>query len=221
MEMPKVYDQQGKEQDWDWLVATFGPVNLERAEVPEGTKHIYRIVKLHDVEGPAVKIVRLIDQAGKPLANVRVVRYWPDAPALPEWAPPASRWRDRGVYGRTNSNGEIGFGMGHGDFFFPPKSGASAVWVGEEAGPSDFVSGLGMLGATHHRHLDVTFQLQDVEEPPAPPPPTPPPPTPPPTPPPPIPPTPPPTPPKPAEENWAKLFERLDRIIELLEGMSS
>ena len=30
MDTPKVYDQQGQEKDWDWLVANFGPIELER-----------------------------------------------------------------------------------------------------------------------------------------------------------------------------------------------
>ena len=111
------------------------------------------------------------------------------------------RWRDRGVYGGTNINGDIGFGMGRGDYFFPPNSGASSLWISDERGPSDFIEGLGMLGGTNHRHLNVYFQLQDVEAEP---------------------PSPPPEPPAPEEkENWDKLFERIDRIIDLLEEMSS
>jgi hypothetical protein len=218
MDRPKIYDQQGQERDWTWLIANFGAVKLERAEVAAGVDQVYRIVMIKDAEGPAVTVVNVTDPDGKPLENVRVVRYWPDAPSLPGWPPPASRWRDRGVYGGTNINGDIGFGMGRGDYFFPPSGGASALWVSDERGPSDFIEGLGMLGGTNHRHLNIYFQLQGVEaEPPEPPePPAPPePPTPP------EPPAPP-TPPAPEEqENWDKLFERVDRIIELLEGMSS
>ena len=195
MNDPKVYDQQGQEQDWAWLVANFGAISLERATVPAGVAQVYRIVKLQDFEGPATELVNVVNQTGKPIDGLTVVRYWPDAPTLPDWPPPTSKWRDRGVYGPTNANGDIGFGMGHGDYYFPPKGGASAVWVASQNGPSDFVGGLGMLGGTNHRHLDVYYQLTDVAEPPSPPPapPTPPPPTPP-TPPPPTPPTPSPSP---------------------------
>lgn len=211
MDKPKIYDQHGQEQDWSWLIANFGAVKLERAEAAEGVGRVYRIVMLRDSEGPAVTVVNVTDQGGEPLENVRVVRYWPDAPSLPGWPPPASRWRDRGVYGGTNIRGDIGFGMGRGDYFFPPNGGASALWIADERGPSDFIEGLGMLGGTHHRHLNVYFQLQDVEAGP--------PPSPPPSPPePPV----PPEPPAPEEkENWDKLFERIDRMIELLEEMSS
>ena len=41
MDLPEVYDLQGEKRDWDWLVAAFGAVKLERAEVPEGTGHIF------------------------------------------------------------------------------------------------------------------------------------------------------------------------------------
>jgi hypothetical protein len=144
-----------------------------------------------------------------------VVRHWPDAPQLPDWPKPISMWRKRGVFGGTNMNGDIGYGMGHGDYYFPPDGGASSVWVADESGPCDLVSGLGMLGGTNHRHLDVFYRLQDVEEPPTPPPPpSPPPPPPPPTPPPPPPPPPPPSP----EDRWQQLFDKLELIISMLES---
>ena len=64
MDKPKVYDQQGQEKDWDWLIANFGPLELERTEVPEGVNQVYRIAELHDREGPAVEIVHVVDQGG-------------------------------------------------------------------------------------------------------------------------------------------------------------
>lgn len=170
MDKPKILDQQGQERDWDWLIANFGTVSLERTEVPQGVNKAYRIVKLQVSEGPAVQIAIVADSAGTPLEGITVVRHWPGAPPLPGWSPPASAWQDKGVFGPTNVRGEIGFGMGRGDYYFPPNLGASAVWVADPAGPSDFISGLGMLGGTNHRHLDVYFQLeQSQESPPSPP----------------------------------------------------
>jgi hypothetical protein len=201
VEAPRVFDQQGQERNWQWLVANFGPVSLERAETPQGTGQVFRVVKLQDREGPAVLVVHVTDQEGNPQDGVTVVRYWPDAPSLPDWPPPTSRWRARGVFGRTNPNGDIGYGLGAGDYYSPPDSGASAVWVAEQIGSSDFVSGLGMLSGTNHRHLEVHYQLQGIEGEPPPPEPLPP------TPPEPTPPTPPPT-----DDNWARLFKQLDRI---------
>ena len=215
MDLPEIYDLQGDEQDWDWLAAAFGAVRLERAEVPEGAGRVFRIVRLQAVEGTAIESVHVLDQDGNPLGGARVVRTWLGAPALPGWSPPASRWRECGVYGVTDASGEIGFGMGHGDAYTPPDEGASAVWVAEEAGPSDLIDGLGMLEGEGHRHLDVTFQRQDVgtEAPPSPPPPAPPAQTRPPT-------LSPASPPSPAVEDWGTISEKLDRILDLLERQS-
>lgn len=209
MEAPKVYDQQGQERNWQWLVANFGPVSLERAEAPAGPGKVFRVVKLQDREGPAVLIVHISDEQGNPHEGARVVRYWPDAPSLPNWPQPTSRWRARGVFGKTNPKGEIGYGMGTGDYYWPPSGGASAVWVAEEDGASDCISGLGMLGGTNHRHLEVHFQLQTVEGEPSPPEPPAPTPT-------------EPTPPThhPTDDNWARLFEQLDRIEARLKDIS-
>lgn len=170
VERPRIRDQQGREQEWDWLIANFGAISLERAKVSEGVNQVYRIVRLQDSEGPAVQMVSARDQSGNPIEGITVVRHWADAPQLPKWPAPASMWRERGVYGATNMNGEIGFGMGRGDYYFAPSGGASAVWIADQAGPSDLICGLGMLGATNHRHLDIVYQLEEVDMPSPPPP---------------------------------------------------
>jgi hypothetical protein len=115
------------------------------------------------------------------------------------------------VFGKTNDRGDIGYGMGHGDYYFAPGEGASCVWVGDESGPSDLVSGLGMLGGTNHRHLDVHYRLVEIDEVPAEKPPE----------------TtpeegPPVTIPEHApdstpEDRWPLLLDKLDRIIAMLE----
>jgi hypothetical protein len=160
---PRIFDQQGQEQDWDWLVAHFGAVDLRRAPATQGYAH--RIVKLQDAEGSAIQVVNVRSHDGHPIEGVRVVRSWPDAPSLPAWAPPASTWRSQGVYGQTNGNGDIGYGMGHGEYYDPPNAGPGAVWVADPSGPSDLISGLGMLANSDHRHLDIYFQLQPAGAP--------------------------------------------------------
>jgi hypothetical protein len=226
VDTPKVFDGQGQERDWDWLIANFGAVSLERAEEAEDQSHVYRIVKLHDTDGPAAMVVNVVDHDNKPLEGVQVVRYWPNAPKLPDWPRPTSLWHEEGVFGPTNENGDIGFGMGGGENYTVPNGGPCAVWVADEAGPSDLLSGLGMLDKTVHRHLDVTFRLEAVVEPTAqptdrepavdgqpivpvpelgPPPP-------------------PPPPSRPSsslsDEQWNHLFERLDLVIDMLEARS-
>jgi hypothetical protein len=213
MDNLKIYDQQGQERDWNWLVANFGEVRLQRAQIPQGVTKAYRIVKLTDAVGVGAQSVNVVNQQGKPLAGIRVVRHWPDAPPLPDWPAPTSRWHTQGVFGPTNVNGDIGFGMGQGDFYTLPNVGASSVWVADPSGPSDLVSGLGMVTGGNYRHLNLQFQLQES----TPTPPTPPQPPEPEPPPPPSPSPPPPT----SDENWQTLFEKLDRIIALLEEYCS
>lgn len=208
MDKPQVLDQRGQEQDWIWLIDNFGDVVIERAEVSDAVAQVYRIAKVQVSEGPAVQVVNVADQDGIPLGGHRVVRYWPDAPFLPVWLPPTSMWQLEGVFGETNVEGNIGFGMGHGDYYDPPEGGASSVWVASEAGPSDLIWGLGMLGGTNHRHLDVYFRLVSVEgTPPGEPPDQPP-----------V--VSPPVDALPGElpgEQWQALFEKLDLIIDMLE----
>ncbi len=243
MEKPKVFDGQGQEQDWEWLVGSFGAVNLERAKTDSNQPRAYRVASLYDVDGPAATVVRVVDQNDNPLEGIRVVRYWSGAPKLPKWPPPASLWKDEGVHGPTNRSGIIGFGMGGGEYYSVPNGGPCAVWVADEAGPSDLISGLGMLDRSKHRHLNVTFRLEALSEPASPPAvppaespdlpaqPTEPgvqPPEPLPAPEEPVtipsrqpgPPPPPPSPPASSlrDERWRQLFEKLDLVIDLLEA---
>jgi hypothetical protein len=204
VERPIIVDQQGFERDWDWLVEQFGPISLERATLPAGAECAYRIVRLQDAEGPAVQIASIENHVGTNRAGARVVRHWPDAPMLPAWPPPTSRWRTRGVFGSTDKRGCVGFGMGPGEYYSPPHSGPCGLWIADPAGPSDYVEGLGMLGLSNHRHIDVCFQLQPVEAEPT---------------------TPEPAPPAlgpwPPEQWWQDVFGRLDAIISLLEKRAS
>jgi hypothetical protein len=93
------------------------------------------------------------------------------------------------------------------------------VWVADLDGPSDLVSGLGMLGLTNHRHIDITFQLQDAELAPVVVPPVQPP-VQPETAPVPVPEQPPVEAPEtvPDDVRWQVLLDKLDQIIELLEA---
>lgn len=142
-----ILDLSGVQRDWNWLRDTFGNVNIYRA----GAGTAYRVCVLKAIEGPATLVVKVTDD-GQPLEGLTVIRYWPGAPYL---LPDLVGWFDRGVYGQTNANGEIGFGMGTGDYYQPPGGGASAIWV--HGLPSDLVTGLGMLWGTNHIHLDTEF----------------------------------------------------------------
>jgi hypothetical protein len=220
VDKPKVLDLQGQERDWEWLESEYGRVTFKLAQAPSPGAPVYRLFRLQDTEGPAAAIVNVVDPNGQPLEGVRVVRYWPDAPELPDWPEPVSKWFERGVHGPTNAEGNLGFGMGKGDYYRPEDGGPCAIWVADGAGPSDLLGNHGMLHGTNHRHLNLFYRLEpgaEAEEPlPAPEEPEPQPApeepedsTPPPA--------PPPAAPELSEEQWRELFDRLDRLIHALE----
>lgn len=115
----RVYDYDGTERDWDWLVATFGNVWVEPGD---GSACLAELRAIHD---DATLNVRVRDSAGQPVDGIPVIFHWPDAPLLP---PELVGCYDRGVYGSTGEGykplwsqvysdpGTVGFGMGSGAF---------------------------------------------------------------------------------------------------------
>ena len=144
-----IYDKYGTEQDWDWLVASFGAVTLERGS---GTASV-RV--LREVEGPATLVVWVENADGDPIENVPVIFHWAGAPSLPPEQQACGL--DRGIVGLTKHTGEVGFGMGGGAYYFPPDGGPHVVWVATEG--TDCLGGLGMLGGTNHIHLDSVWRI--------------------------------------------------------------
>jgi hypothetical protein len=144
-----IYDLQGIEQDWDWLIATFGAVTLERGT---GTASV---TVLHAVEGPVALAIRVLDSAGDPIENVPVVFHWPDAPELQPWQQACGL--DRGIIDLTDGSGYADFILGSGAYYFPPNGGPHTVWLAIEG--TDCLGGLGMLGGTNHIHLDSEWTL--------------------------------------------------------------
>ena len=117
------------------------------------------------VDPGAVIVVRVEDENGNPLVGIDVARWWPDPKLerLPEWL---ATWQEQGVYGPTNVAGDIGFGMGKGDFFDPKaKTGASQVWPQDSEGLAD----IGMVAGTPHWTLWPVFRKRSHVAPPIPP----------------------------------------------------
>jgi len=178
----QIFDKFMQLQSQEWLEEEFGPV--EHLEAPPGPGYrLAALVEIDDlpplhgavapqpplplkgriIEASATIIVQVLDEAGEPVEGVRVARRWPDE-TLSNLPPELVAWGwTKGVYGDTNPNGDIGFGMGTGDYYFPPDKGASAVWV--EGPGSDGVDGLGMIGGTNHRHLNLVYQWMDEQPP--------------------------------------------------------
>lgn len=119
----RILDASGQLRDWDWLTETFG---LTAANVEQGD--LWRVTQL---------------QEGGPSAALLV--YGPPGTVV------TFGWPDGSVQGPVEAKGSIGFGLGHGAYYFPPSTGPHWVVVGDCS-----VDGLGMLGGTEHRHIDVT-----------------------------------------------------------------
>lgn len=173
---PVVYDFNNNVVDMAWVWATFGDVTWTRTEPFPDAAYVFRLVALRGKCGPASLIVRIIDEVGNPIERYAVIRYWPGSPELPDFSDSTARqWTKHGIVGKTNAQGDVGFGMGSGDYYWPAEStGASSVYVADFDGPGDFLEGLGMLAGTDHCSLNSTFQRvpKDVT-PPDPPTPTP------------------------------------------------
>jgi hypothetical protein len=149
----RVFDRYGDEQDWSWLVETFGAVGINAGN---GSACV---IELRDEVGPATITVTVVDTAHQPLGGIDVVWYWPGVPW--ELPPEMQVCYDYGFVGQTKTDGPdkgtVGFGMGGGSYYFPPDGGPHTIWVG--VGGSDCLYGIGMLGGTNHRHLNPTFML--------------------------------------------------------------
>lgn len=167
-----IYDQTGAVRDEAWLYARFGNVERVASSAPVG-EAVFRLFELREKEGPTALIVKTLDDQGRAMAGVNCIFTWPTADKLPDWNPPPERWLENGVYGPTNSDGDVGFGMGGGGYYDPKTSqGPHSAWVGRPSTYSDWVKGLGMLPFTNHIHLDCCFKLttgDDEPEPPTPP----------------------------------------------------
>jgi hypothetical protein len=145
-----IYDAFGTPQDWEWVIANYGAVTLDRGT---GAAHV---AELHENQKDAALVINVVDAVGNPLGGVPVVFWYSSAPALDEeWAHACGR--TNGILDYTEPSGKIGFGMGTGAYYFPPAGGPHVVWVATPG--TDCLGGMGMLGGTNHYHLDSIWKL--------------------------------------------------------------
>ena len=166
---PTIYDYQGNVTDLDWLYENFGTgVQWERTELWESKDSVFRLMEIRAQCDYAALKVCVKDENGNPLNGINVVRYWPGAPALPDFSEMTKQWTLEGVYGPTEGEGCVAFGMGVGDYYYVDRgeTAVSAVYPASLSGPGDFFKGLGMLAGTNHCHLDSVWQRVSEEEPP-------------------------------------------------------
>jgi hypothetical protein len=161
-----VFDKTGSRQDWAWFVQHYGPIQIEPANLPG-----YRLTELWEhaeaAGSPAAFTITVVDAAGFPSRGVAVGRWWAGARPEDFVDLPANlyEWHRRGVWALTRPDGTVEFGMGTGDYYFPPAIGPSQVWIAES---SDLLLGLGMLGQTNHYHFDAVFRWFETEPVPTP-----------------------------------------------------
>ena len=178
--MFQVIDKFGNVKTSAWLLDQFGPVAVQAP--PQAATPYYAVTHLVEnadlgpeaeaagkrlpigVQACSSVFVKVLDSNGLPTPAI-VCFSWPDAPPYP-----GAGWGDKAVTCYTKANGYADFAMGGGAYYFPPNMGPHQVWV-FGPGTSEIVRGLGMLGGTNHRHLDVTFRQSPGIPPPPPPPP--------------------------------------------------
>jgi hypothetical protein len=91
---------------------------------------------------------------------VRVAFYWSDAPVEPDAGPAGGvlpgMVPGRADVGTTSDNGDVGWGMGKGAYYWPGKGeiGPHAVWVAGANTRSAIVLGFGMVAMTAHYGFD-------------------------------------------------------------------
>ena len=144
----KIFDRNGNERSWTWLIEEFGDVQIHKS----ASTSAFRVDRLVEVVGPtSLTVTLLAENSGQ------VAFSWPDATPVQ-----GSEWFDRAETGNVNPDGAVGFGMGQGAYYDPKvQGGPHSVWVWSNH--SDIVTGLGMVAGTNHRHLDVAFEWKNAE----------------------------------------------------------
>jgi len=161
--IPEVYDIQGVKQDWDWLVARYGPLEYVPAPVVDGEKY-FRLMRVQATIGPANLKVRTLAEDGAPTQR-NVTLHWDGADYHDTGC--ATMYDNHFIVQMTDSQGYTGFGMGSGAYYWPEdpptKIGPHASWVCSSL-KSDALNGIGMLSGTNHEGiLDLVFQIVTQE----------------------------------------------------------
>jgi hypothetical protein len=144
---PVIYDCEGDITTEEWLHEYYGAISWTQGV--SGT-----LTALWSCcEHCAATMVVHVERNGEPVKDVPVMFYWADAPMLP--LEKRNCGLDRGIIGPTNENGDVGFGLGGGSYYWIPNGGPHTVWT--VGGPC--VSGLGMKAATDHECVSVGISL--------------------------------------------------------------
>ena len=146
----EIYNCAGEIASTWWLTMTYGDVRYSLGDLAE----------LWCSVGPSVIVVHVENAAGEPVEGATAVLYYDDAPDLPGDMVPNPCNMDRGVFGPTNAEGNLGFGLGSGSYYFPPAGGPHLLWVD---GGKSCLAGIGMLALTEHQTLWPTWQTSGLK----------------------------------------------------------
>jgi hypothetical protein len=165
---PIVLDASGNVRSLDWLRAKYGPFVLYNPPPADGPARVWRITTLREkCNAPATVVVKTLGLDGANAPGVKVAWYWPAAPADADAGPAGAPFDGvtpgHCVAGYANGEGDTGFAMGDGAYYYPDRGerGPHAVWIHGAETRSDLFLGLGMLPGTEHDHIDVEFTLMD------------------------------------------------------------
>ncbi len=161
----RIYDVLGNEKTSEWLALMWG-VEVDRTLLREGQAN-FVLVELREMEGPSAYNVRVVDRNGAPFSGRFVGRYYPSAPngwpggTKPLDVPAPLEAYDHVVFGQTDANGQVQFGVGGGDYA-GPGLGVTMFWIAEHYAGTDVVKRMGMAPNTNHRMLSPKFQYFPV-----------------------------------------------------------
>ena len=145
-----------------WLADIYG-VQLTRAPAAEVSKagKTFRLVEYAEREGPVAIEVWVVDEAGAKLPGTKVTFCYP----VVMGAGGALTCGTNKVAVNVKAQGHADFTMTGSGYTKCGQPGPYAAWIDKPGVPSDMVYGLGMLGGTNHRHVNLLFQRVKAGQP--------------------------------------------------------
>ena len=145
-----------------WLKDIYG-IQLARAPAAEVSKagKVYRLVEYAEREGPVAIEVWVVGETGAKLANTTVTFCYP----VVKGSGTSLTCSANKVAVKVKAQGHADFTMTGSGYTKCGQPGPYAAWIDEPGVPSDKVLGLGMLGGTNHRHVNLLFQRVNVGKP--------------------------------------------------------
>jgi hypothetical protein len=125
---PLVCDLTGRTQTWLWLLHTFGRVQYHPA-TPQRGRPLYRITRLSAGVTGQLLTATVLDEEGRRLPRIRVVRAWTHSPDSPRELPAGNTLGD--YVATTDAEGLAEFPAGAADLYALPACGRSSLWIAD------------------------------------------------------------------------------------------